>query len=281
VIGVYWPQNVTTRAGRAVAITWAFFRQGARATFSYPLAALLNQVAGVLQLVGFLFLGHLTRDSATLGSGYLAFAAVGLVAANIVGGGIVGLGQELDWAIQQGRLEMLLIEPISWRLIPLALAAWPVIYRLVTNILIFLVAWMLGASLTLDRLPALLVLVPLGVASGLAIGLLAGAVRILAKRGDPVATVYSMTAYVFAGQFFPINLFPLPLRVVSWIFPNTYLTAGMRKVLIPNSAQVYGPSPGQAMLLLLLFCAVLLPLSIWLFGRSLEVGRKYGVLAGY
>ena len=272
---------VRTPARRAGAVTWAFLRMGARATFSYPLSFVLLQLGALFQLVGFLFLSHLTRSSASLGSGYLAFSAVGLAATQVTSGAILGLGQELEWAIEQGRFEMLLIEPISWRLIPVALAAWPMLYRLVNGLVILLAAWGLGAAIGIHDLPALIGLVVLGMGSSLVIGVAAGALRVLAKRGDPIATIYSMSVQILSGVFVPINVFPKPLRVIAWFFPNTYLNSGMRKVLMSHSSQVYGPSSTEAMLLLFGFCAVLLPWSMWIFGRSLETGRKYGVLAGY
>jgi hypothetical protein len=34
-------------------------------------------------------------------------------------------------------------------------------------------------------------------------------------------------------------------------------------------------------LLLLVFIAVVYPIAMWLYGRSLEYGRKMGLLAGY
>jgi len=250
------------------------------ATFSYPMSLLFGQLSAAMSLVAFLFLGRIIH-STNLGSGYLTWAAIGMAAAQLISGPIVGLGQEIDWALQQGRLEMLLIEPISWRLIPVALAAWPAMYRVVTGVVILLVAWGIGATLTLDQLPAVLGLMLLGIAAGLVIGVSAVAVRVLAKRGDPIAALYVMTAYVLSGQFVPINTFPLQLRVLAWLFPNMWMMAGMRKALMPDASGVYGPDPAQAMLLLLAFSVLLLPLSLWLFGRSLETGRRYGILAGY
>jgi hypothetical protein len=29
------------------------------------------------------------------------------------------------------------------------------------------------------------------------------------------------------------------------------------------------------------FCVVVYPVSLWLYGRSVDVGRRYGTLAGY
>jgi ABC-2 type transport system permease protein len=115
----------------------------------------------------------------------------------------------------------------------------------------------------------------------LVIGVSAGAVRVIAKRSDPVATLYVVAASVLSGAAVPINVFPFWLRVVSWFFPSTYVISGMRKALMPEASGVYGPTPDQAMLLLLGICVIVFPVSLWLFGRSLEVGRRYGVLAGY
>jgi len=268
------------RSRRAATVTWAFVRMAAVATLSYPMALLFGQFSAAMSIVGFLFLGRIVH-SASVGSGYLMWAAIGLAAAQVISGPLLGLGQELDWAIQQGRLEMLLIEPISWRLIPLALSAWPTLYRIVTGVVILLVAWGLGGTLTLDQVPAVFGLVLLGIAAGLVIGVSAASVRVLAKRGDPVAALYTMAASVLSGQFIPINTFPVQLRVLAWLFPNMWMMAGMRKALMPNASGVYGPDPAEAMLLLLAFTVVLFPLSLWLFGRSLETGRRYGILAGY
>ncbi|MGH9291688.1 MAG: ABC transporter permease [Acidimicrobiales bacterium] len=272
---------IVVRSRRAVVVTWAFVRMGARATFSYPLSFILMQASVVLSVIAYVFLGRLIHSSAAVGPDYLSFAAIGLAAAQLCAAGVLGLGQELDWAIEQGRLEMLLIEPVSWRLIPLALGTWPCIYRAFMAGVILLASLGLGAQFVPGQIPAVLALSVLAVLTGLAIGVTAGAIRVLAKRGDPIASIYMMLAMVFTGQFVPLNVFPLPLRVLAWFFPNTYVIAGMRKALMPHASGIYGPDTGQAILLLLAFCAVLLPLGLWIFGRSLELGRRYGMLAGY
>ncbi len=264
-----------------LSVIWAFARMGIRSTLSYPLAFVLAQVTTVVQLVGFLFLGRVTKDLAIIGSSYLTFATIGMMASLLSAAGVTGLGLELDYTIQQGRLEMFLIEPIRWRIIPVALAAWPILYRVAGVLLMFFVSWGLGANFTFHELPVVVALSVLGVASGLAIGIAAGAVRVLAKRGDPIATAYALASSVLTGQFVPLNVYPAPLRAIAWVFPNTYLISGLRKALMPDAASIYGPSPVSSLLILSLVCAVLLPASLWIFGRSLETGRRYGVLAGY
>jgi hypothetical protein len=65
------------------------------------------------------------------------------------------------------------------------------------------------------------------------------------------------------------------------MFPATYAIAGLRKTLMPDASGVWGPDPAQAILILGVFCLIFLPLALWVFGRTLEFGRRYGVLAGY
>ena len=42
-----------------------------------------------------------------------------------------------------------------------------------------------------------------------------------------------------------------------------------------------GPSATSVIVGLLIFNIVVFPLSLWLFGRTLEYGRKTGLLGGY
>lgn len=269
------------RARRIAGVAGAFVRMGVRATFSYPLGFALFVLGELISVVSFLFLGHYLRASAAIGPSYLAFASIGLVSSQVVLAGVLGLGTELDAAVQQGRMEMLLIEPVSWRVLPVGLAVWQVVYRVGAALLLFLSAWALGARFRLSGLLVSIVLVLLAAAAGVAVGILAGSVRILSKRADPVAILYALAASLLAGSFVPLNDFPAPLRVLAWVLPTTYLNAGLRKALLAHSAGIYGPTPLAAVALLGSFVAVVLPFSLWLFGRSVEAGRRLGVLAGY
>lgn len=273
--------SAAARARRGAGVAGAFVRMGVRATFSYPLGFALFVFGELLSVVSFLFLGHYLRASPAIGPSYLSFASIGLVSSQVVLAGILGLGVELDAAVQQGRMEMLLIEPVSWRVLPAGLAVWPVVYRVSAALLVFLSAWALGARFRLSGFPISIVLVLLAAAAGVAVGILAGSVRILSKRADPVAILYALAASLLAGSFVPLNDFPAPLRVLAWVLPTTYLNAGLRKALLAHSAGIYGPSPAAAVVLLGSFVAVVLPFSLWLFGRSVEAGRRLGVLAGY
>jgi len=269
------------RSRRLLQVTGAFVRMSARATFSYPLGFALFLLAQVTSILTFYFLAHFVAHSGAIGPSYLAFATVGLGAGQLTAAGIIGLSSELDAAIQQGRMEMLLIEPVSWRLLPLALVIWQAAYRGLTAALLVVIAAGLGARFVIPDPSIVVLLSVLGVVSGVAIGVLAASLRILAKRSDPIATLFTLAGTLLSGGLVPLNVFPVGLRVVAWFLPSTYLIAGLRKAMLPGAGGIYGPGPLGATLLLVAFVVVLLPLAVWLFGRALDVGRRYGVLAGY
>ncbi|MGH9067111.1 MAG: ABC transporter permease [Acidimicrobiales bacterium] len=260
----------------------AFLLMGYQATVSYPMSLVLTQMSLVIGVIAYFFLSAIIRSgSAIVGGSYLTFVTLGLMGQQFLSGGFQGLSIELDRTIQQGRLEMLLIEPISWRLIPVGLALWPVVMSSGTAVVVFLVGTGLGARFNLAQIPVAVAIVALGILAGIAMGVIASSIRVLAKRSDPVWTLYAMAVGLLSGVTIPINVLPAGLRTLSWLLPTTYVNSGVRKALMYHAGHVYGPGPGGAVLALLGFNLVLYPLGLWLFGRSLDVGRRLGILAGY
>jgi len=72
----------------------------------------------------------------------------------------------------------------------------------------------------LRDLAAVVGLVVLGVASSLVIGVVAGALRVLAKRGDPIATLCAMSASILSGQFLPLRRLPAAAPRALLVIPD-------------------------------------------------------------
>jgi ABC-2 type transport system permease protein len=124
-------------------------------------------------------------------------------------------------------------------------------------------------------------IVALGLAATLTIGILSASVKILAKRSDPVLALYSVAAAVLSGAFYPLEVLPPWLRAIAWLIPHTYVIQALRKILMADGEVLSGPTALQASLALLGFCIVMYPLALWVFGRTLDYGRKIGALSGY
>jgi ABC-2 type transport system permease protein len=106
-------------------------------------------------------------------------------------------------------------------------------------------------------------------------------VKILAKRSDPIITLYTLAVGLLSGAAFPVSLLPTPIRIFSYCLPQTYVLSALRQVLMPGGDTISGPSAELAILLLIGFLVVVYPVGLWLFGRALEYARKIGTLAGY
>jgi ABC-2 type transport system permease protein len=139
----------------------------------------------------------------------------------------------------------------------------------------------MGAEYQWSGIPAALLILALGLGASLAVGLLDSAIRVLAKRADPILTIYTLAASVLSGTYYPLEVLPRWLLAVSWLLPHTYVLQALRSVLMPGTISTQGPTTMQAILALVGFCLVFLPIGLWLYGRSLEYGRKMGVLSGY
>ena len=50
---------------------------------------------------------------------------------------------------------------------------------------------------------------------------------------------------------------------------------------MPGGDALAGPSTLVSILALAAFCVIVYPFALWLYGRSVDVGRRYGTLAGY
>lgn len=259
----------------------AFVRMGYLEAISYPMGTALGQIGTAIALLSSFFLSRIVHNGPSVGGSYFSFVLVGVIGQMAVAGAFQGIGVALDSTIQQGRLETVLIEPIRWPLIPIALGAWPAILQVIQIGVAICIGLLLGVRLEPGGAPWAALLVVMGLAVGLAMGLLAASIRILAKRSDPIWLVYSFMSALLSGAAIPINLLPLPLRMASWVLPSTYVIAGLRKLLMPDGAGVYGITVSGDLLIVSILTVILGALAATAFTRSLDAGRRLGVLAGY
>jgi ABC-2 type transport system permease protein len=246
-----------------------------------PLGFAFGQVTNLVQVAIFYFVAKLIVSGPDVGGDYFAFVALGEVGLIVMSAGLAGFSVELDRALSQGHFEMLLAEPVPWKWLPFGMMQWPASLRMINLVMVLALAGLLGANYAFSAWPVALLFVALGVTGGLAISLLAASVKVLAKKGDPVLIIYQLAAQVLAGQYFNIELLPAPLRFLSYTIPATYVNIGLRRSLMPGGEGIPGPSTSEAIIALAAFNLIMYPLALWLFGRSMEYGRKMGLLGGY
>jgi ABC-2 type transport system permease protein len=267
---------------RSLRVASAFFRIAVARTLSYPMSLVMGELVAVVPMFTYFFLARLVdKNTASVGGDYFTFVVIGLMASHVLAAGLKDLSQELELAINQGRFEALLVEPISSRAIPFGLIEWPLVKRIGAAVVIVGVSLLLGAEYSAAGFVPALFLLLLGVLATLAVAIASGSVRILAKESDPLLTFYTLAVQVLSGVFFPVSVLPPFIRWISWTIPHTYVIQAARKVLMRGGADLPGISAGKAALALVLFNLTVLPLGLWLWGRALNFGRRVGVIGGY
>ena len=274
--------RVRSQVRRSWQIASAFLRIDYIGTMNYPLALIMRSFSIMVPVVTFFFVSKLVvQNGPEVAFDYYTFAVIGLVTMSILGSTLNSFGNVMLRYVQEGQLEMFLVEPIRWRILPFVMVPWQAFMTIVFGIVMLLGAALLGADFRLSGVPTAVLIMLLGLASTLAIGILGASIRVLAKRADPVLAFYTIAASILSGSVFPIDVLPPALRALSWVIPHTYVIQALRRSLMPAGESLNGPEISQAIVALLIFCVVLYPIALWFLGRLLEFGRKVGALSGY
>jgi ABC-2 type transport system permease protein len=270
------------RTKRAIQIGAAFLYISARESANYPLALVMQALGTFVPIVTFMFVAQLVGENGPgVAFDYYTFVVLGIATMSVLGVTLNSFGNVMLQFVNQGQLEMFLVEPMPWRALPFALVPWPAMQSVVTATLMVAVSVPLGASYSVEGIPSALIIVFLGFAATLSIGILGASIKVLSKRSDPVLQLYTIAASVLSGAFFPVEILPTWARSFSWVIPHTYVMQALRRVLMPQGEVLPGPTGGQAMIALAIFSVVMYPIALWVFGRALNYGRKVGALSGY
>lgn len=264
-----------------VQVQRGFFRLGWLGLVSYPSSFVTQLLGQLATLIVTVFVAEIVADTPAVGNDYFTFAIIGLLVTAFLQAGLTGFGSAMEFEIQAGRVEALLVEPVNWRFLPFGMVQFIAVQRSAMTISSMVLAVALGANFRLGGvIPAVGVAV-LAFVTVLAIGILGTSLKLMTKRSDPILMLYTMLAGIFSGSAFPLDVIPGWLQPVSWFIPHTYVISAVRRLLMDDSSGIPGPGLGTSILALIVMSFVLYPLAFFLYGRVMEVGRRLGVLAGY
>ena len=107
------------------------------------------------------------------------------------------------------------------------------------------------------------------------LGILSASYQILFKRGNPAKWVVLGVSGLVGGMMYPVAVLPAPLQILARLIPVTYSLEGMRAALLAGGgwAQLWPP-----LVALLIFAAILIPLSFAVFAWALRRTKITGTL---
>jgi ABC-2 type transport system permease protein len=249
--------------------------------WSYKANFFMSYLTGIIAILMYFFLDTLLQRSgeAVIREGtYFTFV--------LIGGAFLRYLMLISQAFSSNLREEMLIGTIE----PLLVTATPTILSVLgpsfwgliqaTSIIIgqlFLGAW-IGADFSQANWSSALVILIITLASFVSYGIVSAAFMIIFKRGDPVIVFISQIAFVFSGVFFPIEIFPTWLRIISYLLPFTYALRALRGALMGGSSLA---DMALDIAILLGFAVVLIPLSIWALRYAIRRMKETGELVHY
>jgi len=260
---------------------WLFFWRDLSIARTYRTVFVLEAVEALFGAAMFYYVARFVdtpalQNALPQGGSYFAFSLVGFVFLDYLNAALDTFDRGLEESRDSGTLEHLLITQTSLSVFVAGSAIYPFVAT--TLRIIIYVAW--GAALfgfplrAANWLSVLAVLVATLLAfSGL--GILSASYVLLFKRGNPAKWFFLGVSSVAGGMLFPVSILPDWLQVVARLNPVTYALDAMRASLLggANIGQLWRP-----LAVLLLFAAVLLPLSMSVFAWSLRRTKITGTL---
>lgn len=276
--------GVVKRRPNLVGAVTAFLRIDLIDEISYPASLAMREIGVMVPVFVTFFVSQLVEGSdaaaAAVGGDYFTFAVVGTAITIVLQAALSGFGRALQRAQDRGLFETLLVEPVPWTFLPVAMNLWRVVMGSVNAGLVLLIGGLLGADYDLAGIPGFVALLALGVWASISIGIAAASFMVLSKRSQPIIQLYGLASSLLAGAVFSVDQLPGWLKPLSWLIPHTYSINAAREQLIANPGSFSIPF-GTAALALSLFSVVFMTIGAWLFNRSLQYARKMGMLSGY
>jgi ABC-2 type transport system permease protein len=265
---------------------WAFIVRDWRLELSYRMQFFLRVLSILIVVTTLFFISKIFTGFADPRFAQwrdpLAAWLTGLAVLNYFMTGFSSLANAIRQEQVQGTLESVLMTPISVPTVIVASSAWDFVQATFFSSLYLLFGWLFfNVHYRGSFLLALMFLVLTTVVLS-CLGILSASFAMVFKRGDPFGVFLGTGSALFSGVFFPTQLINQyagsGVASISRILPPTYGLDGIRRVLIEGQtlAQVQQP-----LITLLIFLIVLLPFSLWVFGRAVRKAKREGSLIQY
>jgi ABC-2 type transport system permease protein len=259
----------------------AFFLRDFGIARGYRSAMLLEIVEALLGAATFYYLSRFVESpelsrALPRGSNYFAFALVGFAFLDYLGVALNAFDASLEEARQNRTLEALLVTQTPLPVILIGSAVYPfVALALRTCVYLAWGALLFGFSLHAANWLGAVVILLASILAFAGLGIISASYSILFKRGNPAKWLVLGLSGLVGGMMYPVSVLPPPLQVVARLIPVTYSLEGMRSALLAGSGWM---DLWPSIFALIVFAAVLLPLSFAVFAWALRRTRITGTL---
>lgn len=258
----------------------AFWIRDAIIATSYRLSFTFQVLSLFLGLIGFYFFSKLVGNQSPVSiyGGFLPFTIIGTVMTAYFMTGFSSFSSAIQSERSTGTLEYVLLTPTKIHKVLFASSAWDFCWCTISAFVVITVANLFfGIRLQGNILLAILVLF-LTTVFFTCLGILSASFVMVFRRGDPLKYFVGILTYTLGGVTFPISLFPIWMQKISNLLPVTHGLYALREILLLGKSFI---DIWPQILVLIIFIAIFLPMSLWVFKCSVNIARREGSLLHY
>jgi ABC-2 type transport system permease protein len=259
----------------------AFFLRDFAISRGYRGAFLIEILEALFGVATFYYLSRFVQSpelSSALpaGSSYFAFALVGFAFFDYLSVSLTAFDTSIEEARQNRTLEALLVTQTPLPVILAGSAVYPFV-ALAMRTCVYL-GWGIlifnFSPRSANWLGALVVLLA-SILAFAGLGIISASYSLLFKRGNPAKWLFLGISGLVGGMMYPVSVLPEPLRILARLIPITYALEGMRAALLAHASW---SDLIPSILALLIFAAILIPLSFAVFAWALRRTKITGTL---
>lgn len=258
---------------------WAFLKRDFIISSTYKLDFMLRYVGIFFSVFSFFFISKLVPNSAVAeyGSDYFSFVLIGIAASNFIDMAQNRFANVLRDMQTTGTIEVLFSSRTKLSAIIVGSSMWGYINSFL-NVIVHFIFGILIFNAHIEINFTVIFVLLLNILCFQAIGIIAGSMTIIYKKGDPLTWVFGSLSALLAGTLYPISVLPQGLQHIAELLP---LTHGLRAIRLA-ALKGYSLSMLQGdLLFLIIFAAIAFPLSLKLFKYALKKARRDGSLMKY
>lgn len=262
---------------------FAFIRRSYMLQMSYKLESILRMFFMLFNILTYYFVAKLVGTAGAkylepYGGDYFSFVLIGIAFSTYLMVSLRGFSETIRDEQMMGTLEAMLVTPTDTATVITFSSLWSFIFASIRVVLYLLVGIFLGVNLNNANLLGALIILFLTILSFSSLGMLAASFIMIFKRGDPINMMFMSTSELFGGVFFPIEVLPWWLQSISHLFPMTYSLSGMRHALLQGYS-LHDLLPEISTLVI--FCMILMPLSLLIIRFAVKRVKEEGTLVQY
>ena len=255
-------------------------RRDAQLFASYRLRLLAQPFTVLLTLTLFYYVSRLVSVGRfSEPSSYFAYVVVGLLIVETLTAALTVTPVAVRNEMLSGTFERLATSPLGPVRSIVAMCAFPVLLSFgIGTLTIVVAAIVYGLPLAGPQAVLALPVALLGALAFLPFALLTVSAVLAFKQAGAMTSFIVTGLSLASGAFFPVDLLPWWVRWVSDVQPLTPALELMRETLLDTPVD---GGAGLAVVKLVGFSLVLMPVGLWLLGRTIDRCRRFGTLIEY